>query len=38
MTGFRPDQIQIHLKDHELIVQVNITRNIFHFILLLILG
>ena len=22
MTGFRPDQIQIHLKDHELIVQV----------------
>ncbi len=24
MTGFRPDQIQIHLKDHDLIVQVNI--------------
>lgn len=22
MTGFRPDQIQIHLKDHDLIVQV----------------
>ena len=22
MTGFRPDQIQVHLKDHELIVQV----------------
>jgi hypothetical protein len=24
MTGFRPNQIQIHLKDHDLIVQVNI--------------
>ena len=23
MTGFRPDQIQIHLKDHDLIVQVH---------------
>ena len=30
MTGFRPDQIQIHLKDHDLIVQVNkITINHF---------
>ena len=26
MTGFRPDQIQIHLKDHDLIVQVNQSR------------
>lgn len=26
MTGFRPDQIQIHLKDHDLIVQVNILQ------------
>jgi HSP20 family molecular chaperone IbpA len=26
MTGFRPDQIQIHLKDHDLIVQVNINQ------------
>jgi hypothetical protein len=26
MTGFKPDQIQIHLKDHELIVQVNIIK------------
>ena len=23
MTGFRPEQIQVHLKDHDLIVQVN---------------
>ena len=26
MTGFQPDQIQIHLKDHELIVQVRIVE------------
>ncbi len=26
MTGFRPDQIQIHLKDHDLIVQVIINQ------------
>lgn len=27
MTGFRPDQIQIHLKDHDLIVQVGKTNH-----------
>ena len=28
MTGFKPDQIQIHLKDHDLIVQVNINQSL----------
>ena len=26
MSGFRPDQIQIHLKDRDLIVQVNLNQ------------
>lgn len=31
MSGFRPDQIQIHLKDHDLIVQVNINQIEYSF-------
>jgi hypothetical protein len=28
MTGFRPDQIQIHLKDRDLIVQVKFIKTL----------